>query len=415
MVFFLHQRRGTRHETFSATARGTIATMRAVWVLVAVGCSGGAAEPRPPPPPSAPDAAVPDAGVADAMSPDAAVVVVEPPPPEDLRKDSIELAFAGDVMFGRYKPKGLQPIRADEVDVWKYTRDILDSDFTMVNLETPILREPPKKSKYGTRMRFVATPERVATLLTANIDAVTLANNHAYDMHLEGVEQTPAVLDELGLEFVGAHRPEPPILRAETFEVEGWKVGFIAVTQMRNGRQREGEPELPYAEWQDLEDAVLPVVREARAAHDLLIVTVHWGQEYEDEPRSWMVSSARAWIDAGADAVIGHHPHVLQGIERYGDGLIAYSLGNFLFDNPNRKVVQTGVLRLRFQKDGTCLDEAIFHPAKIKGPQFAPHPAKGRDFKQVAGRMRTLSKAEPLQRTEWTIDGDRLTLSGTCE
>ncbi len=392
-----------------------------VGIVVGVaGCPGGAGEPRgaatagaaiePADAGVAAAAAVRpgvDAGIADAAS------GADAPPPPDLRAATLELAFAGDVMFGRYKRKGLLPIRAEQIDVWKYTRDLLDSDLTLVNLETPILRAPPKRSPYGTRLRFVATPARVATLRAANIDAVTLANNHADDMHAAGVAQTAAVLAEQGLHAVGAARAEPPLLRVETLAAAGWSIGFIAVTQLRNVAPRAGEPQVPYADQDALQAAIEPLVREARADHDLVIVVVHWGLEYEDEPRAWMVAAGRAWIDAGADAVIGHHPHVLQGIERHGDGVIAYSLGNLLFDNPHRKVVQTGVLRLRFRRDGTCLDEARLHPVKITGPQFAPRPAKPRDFRKISRRLRTLSTTAPLQ-TTWAVDGDALTVAGAC-
>ncbi len=316
-------------------------------------------------------------------------------------------------MFGRYKRSGLLPLRADEVDVWKYTRHLLDSDLTMVNLETPILRRPQRRPPHGTRNRFVATPRRVATLVGANIDAVTLANNHAYDMLRPGVEQTPAVLDELGLRHVGAHRAQAPALRAETLEAAGWRIGFVAVTQIRNLRAPDGEPALPYATEDELGPAIAEVVRAARADHDLVIVTVHWGPEYVRTPQPWMVAAARAWIDAGADAVIGHHPHVLQGIERYGRGVIAYSLGNLLFDNPHPAVVQTGLLRLAFRRDGACLERAVFRPLKITGPQFAPRPVKGRAWREIADRVRALSTTAPLD-TAWAIDGDVLTVDGAC-
>jgi poly-gamma-glutamate capsule biosynthesis protein CapA/YwtB (metallophosphatase superfamily) len=328
--------------------------------------------------------------------------------------DEIDLAFAGDVMFGRYVDKGFRAIEAEKFNPFVRVAALLDSDFTIVNLETPILRDPPKKSPWGTNKRFVTTPARVATLKLANVDAVTLANNHAYDMHKKGIAQTPLLLEEIGLGYIGAHRPEPPKLRAETVEIGGWRIGYIAATTERNGDQRKGEPELPHAERNRIQRELLPVVREARETHDLVIVVLHWGAEYEDVPERWQTKAARAYIDAGADAVIAHHPHVLQGIERYKHGLIAYSLGNFLFDNLHHTKRLHGVLHVRFRRDGRCLAEASYHPTVGTRPRYAPAPA-GKDFKRVAGRLRELSKKKPLLRTEWTIDGDRLVVEGACK
>jgi poly-gamma-glutamate synthesis protein (capsule biosynthesis protein) len=366
--------------------------MRAVLLaVIAVGCSGTSAR-------------VP---MADTPSP----LPVTGAPPAPAAAETIDLAFAGDVMFGRFVKKGFRPIPADRHDLFLKVAPLLDSDFTMVNLETPILRKPPKLSPFGTRMRFVATPARVASLKAANIDAVTLANNHAYDMHHGGVIETPAVLDELGIRYVGAHRYEAPILRAETIEVKGWRLAYIAATTVRNRSQDPGEPELPFAEWNQLRKQVVPVIEAARADHDLVIVVVHWGTEYADAPDSWQIKAAHAFVDAGADAVIGSHPHVLQGMERYKGALIAYSLGNFLFDNLYGRKRLHGVLHLTFRRDGRCLAGATYLPTAGTHPFFTPVPARGKTFTAIADRLTSLS--QPLG-TDWTVDGDTLVAPPVC-
>jgi poly-gamma-glutamate synthesis protein (capsule biosynthesis protein) len=159
------------------------------------------------------------------------------------------------------------------------------------------------------------------------------------------------------------------------------------------------------------------VVEAARAGHDLVIVVLHWGDEYEDAPQKWQVRAARAFVDAGADAVIAHHPHVLQGIERYGDGLIAYSIGNFVFDNLHGRKRLHGIVKLTFRRDGdrACLERGAFHPTVGTRPRFTPKPA-GKEFDKVAERLRALSAQKPLRATEWTIDapGQRLLVEGGC-
>jgi len=337
-----------------------------------------------------------------------------PEPAPDLRQDTLDLAFAGDVMFGRFVKSGFAAIKAEDHDVFAEVAGILDSDFTMVNLETPVMRAPPTKSPYGTRMRFVATPERVARLVGANVDAVTCANNHAWDMHEEGLEETPQILDELGLRHVGTRRAEAPIVRVETVEAVGWRIGYVAVTAVANWGPNGGAG-VPYVRPEQLEAAVVPVIEAGRDDHDLVIVVIHWGTEYVDTPSTWQIKAARAFVDAGAAAVIGHHPHVIQGIERYGDGVIAYSLGNFLFDNLHDTKRLHGVLHLEFRKAGTCLDGATYFPTVGSRPHYAPVPARKSNFRKVAGRMRKLSKAAPLERTEWELGKDRLTVSGACD
>jgi IMP dehydrogenase/GMP reductase len=120
--------------------------------------------------------------------------------------------------------------------------------------------------------------------------------------------------------------------------------------------------------------------------------------------------AARALVDAGADLVIGHHPHVLQGIERHGDGIIAYSLGNFVFENTNDPPRLTGVLRVRMQAAERCIERVVFHPAYIKrNPIQHPVPATGFMHRKVTERVTALGK--PLG-TAWDAEGDDLVLRG---
>ncbi len=331
----------------------------------------------------------------------------KPEPP-----DTITLAFAGDVMFGRFVEGGFAAIEAEKFPPFEGVKPLLQrADLAMVNLETPVMTAPPSTSSWGTRMRFVATPSRLATLTDAGIDVVSLANNHHYDMRTKGVAETPGLCQAAGLTVIGAARDEPRF-RIETIEVRGRRVGAIAATTVRNGTQREQEPLLPFATPRELRELVTPLVTKARADHDLVLVAMHWGVEYADQPSRWQVDAARGFIDAGADLVIGSHPHVLQGIERYRSGLIAYSLGNFLFDNTLPLPRQTGVLTVTV--DGAGCTSARFDPALLhKLPEHHVKAAPGKRGKLVRDRVRTLSGNKQL-RTAWTDDGDALLLPRAC-
>ncbi|MEZ4403525.1 MAG: CapA family protein [Kofleriaceae bacterium] len=330
-----------------------------------------------------------------------ALAVVGPRP---ARADELALAFVGDVMFGRYVADGFAPIAAEAVDPFASVAPVIQAaDLAFANLETPVMAAPPPTSPYGVRMRFVATPARLATVAAAGFDVVSLANNHSYDMRAAGVAETPGHVAAAGLQAIGAAMAADPI-RVATIARAGWRVGVVAATTVRNGSQRQGQPLLPFVEERDLAATVAPLVAAARADHDLVVVVMHWGVEYADQPSRRLVAAARAMIDAGADAVVGGHPHVLQPIERYRHGVIAYSLGNFLFDNTRAIERQTGILTLRYTRAATrgCLDHAAFAPALIdRRPLHHPSLATDRRGTIVRTRLRTLSAARPFA-TTWT-------------
>ncbi|MFO0631582.1 MAG: CapA family protein [Nannocystaceae bacterium] len=329
------------------------------------------------------------------------------------RADALELTFVGDVIFGRYRESGYDPIPEEGNPVFDEIKTQLAADVVVGNLETPLVRSLPEGSPIGSRYRFGASLDMAKHLQRGGFTVMSLANNHWFDQRLDGIEQTPVLLQELGIVGLGAARRDAPVFRVETVEAKGWRVGFVAITTRTNAPVREGMPVLPYLETDRIDEDVAPVVREARANHDLVIVVVHWGEEYAEAPNSAQVRGAHALIDAGADLVIGHHPHVLQGIERHGDGLIAYSLGNFLFENTNDIPRLTGVLRIKAAGTGprACLQQVVFHPAYIKRSRGGPHPvpATGGMGKRV--RERVITQGKKLG-ASWTLQGEDLQLDG---
>jgi len=351
----------------------------------------------------------PHAPIADArVAPDA-------PPAKAPR---IELAFVGDLMFGGYFDDHYDPQFVENHDPLLDIEKQLAADLTFGNLETTITRKLPNNGGphdgKGNK-RFVTLPERVA-VLTRNhrFHAVTLANNHQLDNDVPGLVETPKILDELGLKYVGAARPDRSNrFVVETLDVKGWRVGFIVATAQTNRTPlRDPGPHIAYVPAPALKNQLVPVIEAARATHDLLVVQIHWGQEYQDTPARWQIDAAHAFVDAGADAVIGHHPHVLQGIERYKDGVIAYSLGNFVFPNGKERIRNTGVLHLAYAGAKPCLDAIGFDPAvQVRTPITHPIPATGAARKEVGTRLATLSKSLS---TIWDVTGDRFTAPAAC-
>lgn len=316
---------------------------------------------------------------------------------------SLELTFVGDVIFGRYRDDGFDEIPEDGYDPFADIKETLAADVVVGNLETPVVEEVPVKSPIGSKYRFAAGRRHVQLLAKNGFRVMSLANNHFFDLREEGQRESPRILAEEGILPIGASRTEEPWIRVESLDVKGWKVGFIALTTRRNAPQFKDAPVLPYLELRKIPEIVKPLLDEARASHDLLVVFVHWGDEYAEQPDIYTQKVARALIDAGANAVIGHHPHVLQAVEHHAGGVIAYSMGNFLFENTNEIPRLTGVLRLRFTRasqKAACLERAVFHSAVItRLPSKHPVPATGALGKRVRGRV--ISQAAALG-TTWT-------------
>jgi hypothetical protein len=341
------------------------------------------------------------------------------PPP--AKADAIELTFVGDMIFGRYREDNMfdpivEPakVKADDPLAGPFAEleAQLRSDALIGNLETPVVELLPAKSPIGSKYRFGGGRSDVRMLADAGFAVLSLANNHYFDLREEGQLQTPKILAEEGIFPIGASRTEAPLYRVETFETQGWKLGFLAVTNRINAPIREGTPQVPYIELTSMVKLLGPLVEQARADHDLIIVAVHWGDEYEEKPNIYQQKTARGLIDLGVDLVIGHHPHVLQGIERYAGGLIAYSLGNFLFEHTGAIPRLTGVLRTRWIADGPCLEDVVFHPAYMKRTPY-PHPtaATGGMGKQV--RKRVIDQGKALGSDFAVVDGSEdLRLAG---
>jgi len=301
------------------------------------------------------------------------------------------MTFVGDVIFGRYRETGFDPIPEGDFAVFEPMAEAMKSDLLIGNLETPLVYDLPPTSPIGSKFAFGASKDHAQLLVDGGFDAMSLANNHWFDQRLEGVEQTPKILQELGIVPLGAPTSEPEVFRVQPLEAKGWKVGVLAFTNRSNAPQRDDVPTLPFLSARDIPETLAPIMKAARDDYDVLIGFVHWGEEYEDGPAAAQRTAAHALIDAGADLVIAHHPHVLQGVEVYGNGLIMYSMGNFLFENTNDPPRLTGVLRVTMREG--CREEVRFHPAYVKRtPVQHPVPASGFMGRKVRERVRLVSR-----------------------
>lgn len=208
----------------------------------------------------------------------------------------------------------------DPMYSFKYIHGLLSSsDITLVNLENPIL-DPCPATTIG--MMFCAPTDRVMSLVESGIDVVNLANNHTTNYGKQGYISTKEALHKNGI--LSSDATDLAII-----ERNGLRFGFLGFDIISS--------------WPD-ERELLARVRDADQRVDVLIISVHRGAEYVDEPSAREQVLLRAIVDAGADLVIGHHPHVVQPVEEYRGALIAYSLGNFVFDQMWSRETREGVI-----------------------------------------------------------------------
>lgn len=280
-----------------------------------------------------------------ASIPLAAVLAPDPPPVRVTA--SATIAAVGDVlMHGAVKDAAADqrgPAN-DEGFGWLYApiADLLaQADLTFANLETPIA---PRAGQGSRAFVFNAPPAAVRALRSAGVDAVSVANNHAFDQGRAGFLETMGEVARAGVAPIGAGQV-PDEAGPKVFELGGLRVAFFGWAHFFNQDGNDCPPREPRCvKVAQLDRArAVELVREAAARHDAVVVSLHWGTEYEQAPRAEDVELAHRLCDAGALAVLGHHPHVLQPIEIYrrADGataVIAYSLGNFI-SNQSRNYV----------------------------------------------------------------------------
>jgi poly-gamma-glutamate synthesis protein (capsule biosynthesis protein) len=265
----------------------------------------------------------------------------------------VTIAAVGDVMLDR--DVGVRIVSEGPRVVFNAVAGLLtEADLAVANLETPISDIGTPQAKSYT---FRSDPASVASLLMGGIDVVSLANNHALDYGPDALLDTVERLRAVGIETAGAGADGASAAAPAIVERNGLRIAFLSwVDTPPEGPGYSAEtwsagPLTPGVNWASL-DAITAGVQAAREQSDVVIVLLHCGIEWSTVPSDLQRMYAQAAIDAGAALVIGHHPHVLQPVEEYGDGLIAYSLGNFVFDGFWGEGNVSAVLQLTLTREG---------------------------------------------------------------
>ena len=183
--------------------------------------------------------------------------------------------------------------------------------------------------------------------MNAGFDLVSLANNHTMDYREEGLLDTMKYLREYGIDFVGAGKNSEEAYASHTVVLNDQKVTFLAFSRVLPDVSWYATDTKPGIASGYQEERVIDIIEKEKVDTDYVLVYMHWGIERANRPENYQRDYARKMIDAGADAVIGAHPHVLQGFEFYDGKPIAYSLGNFLFpDYITGPTAETGLLSI---------------------------------------------------------------------
>ena len=270
------------------------------------------------------------------------------------------IVFAGDVLIAAAMEQYFDTEGVDRIVSEELLTEMRNADICMVNNEFQFSnRGTPMEDKEYT---FQTDPKYVQILLDMGVDIVSLANNHSLDFGTEALQDTFATLDEAGILYAGAGDTKERAEQLQVIEVNGQKIGFLAATRVipvSEWNIEYGQPGL-FAAYDDTR--LVECIREAKEECDFLAVYVHWGIEREAYPQEYQTDIAKNCFAAGADLVIGAHPHVLQGIEFIEGKPVFYSLGNYVF---SQTIAKTALVKVEIWPDGKVSYRLI--PAYAEG------------------------------------------------
>lgn len=310
----------------------------------------------------------------------------------------IHIAAVGDIMLDR--TLGNVIAEGDIEFPFKLVADPLQqADITIGNLESALgnTGEPVEKS-----YTFQSPPAAAASLAWGGFDVISLANNHALDYGSESLLQGIELLKEQKIAPIGAGANAELARAPHIISVNGLKVAFLAyvhvpVEAVGNGfdtatwTATETTPGLAWAVPAEIVEDVTAVSTQA----DLIVVMLHSGYEYVEPPSAEQAAAAHAAIDAGAHLVVGHHAHILQAVEFYKQGVIAYGLGNFAFNIDGN--ANTAILHIWLDHDG--IRQFEFTPAIVQyGGQ--PRLATPEESSTILGQIYRLSQGFPIPSPE---------------
>lgn len=253
-------------------------------------------------------------------------------------REDISLIFVGDIMLSRHIGKVMK-----EKDDWIFpfreiAEELQSADILFGNLEGMI---SDKGEDGGGIYSFRADPRAIEGLTFAGFDVLSVANNHSFDWGGEAILDSIERLNQAGIHTVGGGKNIEEAWAPVILEKNGTVFAFFAFSEFFGGL-KVGRAEIAEIDIERIKRAISNAKNERGA--DIVILSVHWGEEYKTVSNDFQRDIARRAILAGANIVVGHHPHVIQEIEEYEGGLIVYSLGNFIFDQNFSEDTRKGLM-----------------------------------------------------------------------
>jgi AmmeMemoRadiSam system protein B len=244
-------------------------------------------------------------------------------------KKDIQILFTGDLMFDRGIRYYADKNGSNEYIFEKIYTTLSNNDLVVSNLEGPITDNPSTSAGTapGSEKNYSFTFDKsvAKTLFLQNIKLVSLANNHTLNFHTAGLKSTEKYLSEAGVEYFGSPEGNKSIIK----EIDGVKIAFVAYNEFYGDSSTE-------------QIKTIEEIKKLKKEADLVIVFSHWGVEYSVIPVDSVKNLAHQFVDAGADLIIGSHPHIIEPLETYNGKRIYYSLGNFIFDQYFNENVRNG-------------------------------------------------------------------------
>ncbi|MFC1846895.1 CapA family protein [Chloroflexota bacterium] len=269
-------------------------------------------------------------------------------PFSSTRPDKVVLMAVGDIMLGETPlmiGHGVRSKIREKGAIHPFLRVaslLKEGDIVFGNLEAVLSDKGLDRSKLNS-VQIRATPESVDGLKYAGINLLSLANNHIFEHGKEAFYETTDLLSKNNISYFGVNDNKENIQKPLVINTGGVKIACLAFC-LFPGETTCRDAISP--------EAIVSDISQAKKAADIVVVSLHWGDEYIKKPSPVQVKMAHKMVDAGANLILGHHPHVLQGIERYKDGFIAYSLGNFVCDMSHLDTRESMVLRIGVSKTG---------------------------------------------------------------
>jgi poly-gamma-glutamate capsule biosynthesis protein CapA/YwtB (metallophosphatase superfamily) len=250
--------------------------------------------------------------------------------PKQGMKTTLTIGLTGDVMVGRTLDSIIS-LKGYDYPWGNLLPLMKETDLNIINLETTLTNNKIKNNK---TFNFRASPDKVKSLVNANVTIVNLANNHIMDYNKEGLLETIETLDKAGIQHIGAGKNFNEATNPVVKHKNNISLGIFGLTDNEPQWKANSGSGINYIDINNKKDkeTTLASIKELKEKTDIVIVTIHWGPNMQEKPSAKFIEFGHAMVDHGANIVHGHSAHILQGIEIYNNNLILYDTGDFVDD-----------------------------------------------------------------------------------